>query len=109
MSTYALTEPELPMTAESMTDEPMTPELPMTMDDFAALEHRVLRMVDLLKAERHARAEAERKAAELHQALESQAADFVRADEELSTFKREREEVRTRVERLLKQLDEISA
>jgi septal ring factor EnvC (AmiA/AmiB activator) len=99
MSTYALSEPELPMTAE----------LPMTMDDFAALEQRVLRMVDLLKAERHARAEAERKAAELHQALESQAADFVRADEELFAFKREREEVRARVERLLKQLDEVSA
>ncbi|HEY0795033.1 MAG TPA: hypothetical protein VGD64_04560 [Acidisarcina sp.] len=93
MSTYALTEPELPITA----------------DDFAALEHRVLRMVDLLKSEREARAHAERKVAELHQALDSQAADFVRADEELSAFRREREEVRTRVERLLKQLDEVTA
>jgi chromosome segregation ATPase len=99
MSTYALTEPELPMTTEAS----------MTMDDFAALENRVLRLVELLKAERDARVHAERRAAELHQALEAQATDVVRADEELSTFKREREEVRTRVERLLKQLDEISA
>ena len=93
MSTYAVTEPELSM----------------AVDDFAALEQRVLRMVQLLKSERQARTEAERRAAELQHALDAHAADSQRSEEELESFKREREEVRGRVERLLKQLDEISA
>ena len=41
-------------------------------DDFAALEQRILRTVDLFKAERSARAAAEAKVAELHQSLEEQ-------------------------------------
>jgi chromosome segregation ATPase len=81
----------------------------MTVDDFAALEQRVLRMVELLKAERVARAEAERRVVEFQERSEGQAADLSRVEEELSSLKREREEVRGRVERLLKQLDEISA
>jgi len=93
MSTFALTEPELPM----------------AVDDFAALEQRVVRMIELLKTERQARTAAERRAAELQHALDMHSADSQRAEEELEVFKREREEVRGRVERLLRQLDEISA
>lgn len=99
MATYALTEPELPMTHEAAT----------TADDFSALEQRVLRMVDLLKSERESRIEAERVASELHRSLEMQRADLRQANDELAGFKRERDEVRGRVERLLQQLDDLTA
>jgi chromosome segregation ATPase len=93
MSTFVLTEPELPM----------------GIDDFEALEQRVLRTVGLLKAEREARADADLKTTELQRALEARNSDLLRAEEELAAFKKERDEVRGRVERLLRQLDAISA
>jgi len=77
-------------------------------DDFTALEQRILRAVDLLKTERAARAVAEAKVAELHESLENQTADLLRAEAEIETYKTEREVVKGRVERLLGQLDEIS-
>ena len=86
-----------------------TPELALSADDFASLEERVLRTVELLKSERAARSEAEARARELHQSLELQTAELLRAEEELEAFKKEREMVRGRVERLLKQLDELTA
>jgi len=77
-------------------------------DTFAALEQRVLRAIELLKAERAARAEAEAKVAELHQSLESQTMELLRAESELEAFKGERDHVRGRIEKLLGQLDEFS-
>lgn len=86
-----------------------TPELALSADDFASLEERVLRTVELLKSERVARSEAEGRAEELRQNLESQTAELLRVEAELDAFKKEREMVRGRVERLLKQLDELTA
>lgn len=78
-------------------------------DAFAALEQRVLRAIELLKAERAARAEAEAKVAELHRSLESQTMELLRAESEIEGFKSERDLVRGRIERLLGQLDEFSS
>jgi chromosome segregation ATPase len=78
-------------------------------DDFAALEQRILRAVDLLKAERSARAAAEAKVAELHQSLEEQGSEILRVGSEIEALRSERELVRGRIERLLRQLDELSA
>ncbi len=93
MATLALTDPELPMAA----------------DDFSALEERVLRTVRLLKAEREARASAEQNATTLQQLLDEQGAQLSQVQEQLATLERERDTVRGRVERLLKQLDEIAS
>jgi chromosome segregation ATPase len=84
------------------------PETQTATDDFAALEERILRAVELLKTERAARAAAEARAAELHQSLEAQTAELLRVESEVEVFKSERELVRGRIERLLGQLDEIS-
>jgi ABC-type transporter Mla subunit MlaD len=84
-------------------------ELPIAADDFNALEQRVLRTVALLKAEREARATAEQNAATLQQLLDEESANLAKAQEQIKTFEQERETVRQRVERLLKQLDEITA
>jgi len=84
-------------------------ELNVTADDFNALEQRVLRTVELLKKEREARATAEQNASTLQQLLDEQSAHLNQAQEQVRAFEQERETVRQRVERLLHQLDEISA
>jgi len=84
-------------------------QTPVGADDFAALEQRVFRAIELLKTERAARSEAEAKVAELHQSLETQTMDLLRAESELEAFKGERDLVRGRIEKLLGQLDELSS
>jgi SMC interacting uncharacterized protein involved in chromosome segregation len=91
-------------------------ELPVNADDFAALEERVLRTVKLLKSEREARTVAEQNATTLQQLLDEQeqlleekGTQLSQVQEQLSTLERERDNVRGRVERLLKQLDEIAS
>jgi len=84
-------------------------ELNLTADDFSALEQRVLRTVELLKKEREARATAEQNANTLQQLLDEQSAQLTKVQEQVKAFEQERENVRQRVERLLHQLDEISA
>ena len=83
-------------------------ELPMNTDDFSALEERVMRAVELVKRERTARAEAEQNTARVQSLLDAQSALLEQAKEQLRTLEREREQVRQRVERLLKQIDEIA-
>jgi chromosome segregation ATPase len=119
-------------------------ELPIAADDFNALEQRVLRMVELLKSERTARAAADQRVQEQGQRIQEQEAAIRSLEEsglnaeqrvvtleeklsgadkkieelnaenaqsasQLATLEKERETVRARVERLLKQLDEVPA
>lgn len=81
----------------------------VTSEEFNALEQRVLRAVELLRTERTARAAAEQKASELEQLMEVQAAELAEAQAHLKAHEGERDHVRQRVERMLKQLDEINA
>jgi type VI protein secretion system component VasF len=83
-------------------------ELPMNTDDFSALEERIVRAVEVVKGERAARKEAEQKAARLQSLLDAQSPLLEQAKEQLRILEREREQVRQRVERLLKQIDEIA-
>ena len=114
-------------------EEPVA--LAVSVDDFSALEERVRRAVDVVKRERQARAAVEARVAELearatesearasqaearHAELESRAAQaeeqakaqlpvVERLQSELSALRAERDQVRERVERLLKQLDAL--
>ena len=112
-------------------------QLPLAADDFNALEQRVLRLVELVKSEREARAAAEARIHSLEAtingledrglnaeqrviALEEQ---LKHADQKIThlteqgahstaqihSLEKERDIVRTRVEKLLKHLDEITA
>lgn len=83
-------------------------ELTMNTDDFSALEERVLRAVEVVKQERTARAEAEQHATRLQSQLDGQSALLEQTKEQVRTLERERDHVRQRVERLLKQIDEIA-
>ncbi len=88
--------------------------LAVSADDFAALEERIHRAVELVKRERQARAGAEARSAEL-EARVTQAEAQVQAQSpmveqlqnELNALRAERDQVRQRVERLLKQLDTL--
>ncbi len=84
-------------------------------DGFRALEERVLRAVELLKAERESRAAAEARVAQLESrahGLQEQIASkdehIGRLEGDLQHFQGERDEVRERVERLLSHLDEFT-
>lgn len=82
--------------------EPMTV---LTVDDFAALEERILRAVSLVRREREARIAAEERAAALETEVQAQIPAFERLQQEVDSLRAEREQVRQRVERLLGQLD----
>jgi chromosome segregation ATPase len=88
----------------------------LAVADFQALEERVLRAVELLKAEREAHAAAtakiedlERHSAELERQLAGRAEQSTRLETEIAQLQQERDHVRGRVERLLKHLDEFTA
>ena len=84
------------------------PELPLAADDFSALEQRVLRTVELLKVERDARVAAEQRIAALEHKVQQLSEQNAGDAAQIETLEQERETVRTRVERLLKHLDEIT-
>ncbi|SPE25414.1 conserved hypothetical protein [Candidatus Sulfotelmatomonas gaucii] len=81
--------------------------LAVSADDFSALEERVKRAVDLVKQERKARAEAEARAKKAEEQLHVQLPAVAQLQSEVSALRAERDQVRQRVDRLLKQLDAL--
>lgn len=81
--------------------------LPLTVDDFAALEERVVRAVSLVRRERQARTEAEIRVKELEAQVLEQLPLVEQLQSEVDSLRKEREQVRQRVERLLNQLDAL--
>ncbi len=86
----------------------------ISVDEFQALEAKVLQTVELIRREREARAaaEAERNAAQaeiavLQERLRSLEEANSTAHTELETYHHERDLVRGRVEKLLAQMDEL--
>jgi hypothetical protein len=84
-----------------------TGSLAVSANDFAALEERILRAVELVQEARRARAAAEERAAKAEAALQEQGPQFERLQAELDRMKAERVEVRERAERLLNRLDAL--
>ena len=81
--------------------------LTLSVDEFSALEERVLRTVSLVKQERQARAAAEERANAAEAQLSKHAPEMERLHAEIQTLRTERGHVRQRVERLLAQLDAL--
>ncbi|HMK29396.1 MAG TPA: hypothetical protein VK473_06900 [Terriglobales bacterium] len=86
-------------------------ELPPEMhtDDFHSLEEKVYRTIELLKAAREAKAAAERDTSRLREQLEIREEEIDGLRNEVVVLKKEREEVRSRVEKMLNQIDELTA
>ena len=88
------------------------------MDEFQALEQKVLRAVEIVKREREARAAAEAEVAALREQLSEQAQNAAgevqaiqrekqAAESQIAALNQERETVRQRVEKMLQQMDEL--
>ncbi len=93
---------------DSHEETPREPEtLALSVDDFTALEERVLRAVNLVKRERLARSEAEERATQAEDKLQEKAPLAEQLQNEVNALRAEREQVRERVERLLVQLDAL--
>jgi uncharacterized coiled-coil DUF342 family protein len=86
----------------------------ISVDEFQALEQKVLRAVEIVRREREARiaAEAEAAAAKeesaaLREQLASLASASNTAQTQITTLNQERDAVRLRVEKMLQQMDEL--
>jgi len=81
--------------------------LALSADDFSALEERVLRAVSLVRRERAARTEAEERATRAEGQVAEHARQTERLENDIKQLRGERDQVRQRVEKLLKQLDTL--
>jgi septal ring factor EnvC (AmiA/AmiB activator) len=77
--------------------------------DFHSLEEKILKTIELLKVERTAKATAEKAAARLREQLTEREEEIDSMRAELVGLRREREEVRTRVEKMLGQIESLTA
>lgn len=96
--------PEVNMSEEAV-QEPRA--LSVSVNDFAGLEERVLRAVALVKQERQARTVAEQRAERAESSLNDLNQKNEQMQNELNALRAEREQVKTRVDRLLEQLDTL--
>jgi chromosome segregation ATPase len=97
----------------------------VSVDEFQALEQKVLRAVEIVKRERQARSAAEAEVAALREQLATQGAELqsqlaaaherveaarsekATAESQIGALNHERDVVRQRVERMLQQMDEL--
>jgi uncharacterized coiled-coil DUF342 family protein len=77
-------------------------------DDFQALEEKVYRTIERYKAARQAQAAAEHDAQRLRQQLEERNDELATLRREAVQLKKEREEIRSRVEKMLEQIESIA-
>jgi chromosome segregation ATPase len=77
-------------------------------DDFQALEDKIYRTIELFKAARQAQATAERDAHRLRQQMEDREEELVTLRRETVRLKKEREEIRGRVEKMLEQIESLA-
>ncbi len=79
----------------------------ISLDEFQALEQKVLRAVEIVRREREARIAAEAEVAALREQLDALAAASNASQTQITTLNQEREAVRLRVEKMLQQMDEL--
>jgi len=77
-------------------------------DDFQALEEKIYRTIEMYKAARQAQASAERESQRLRQQLEDREEELVRLRRETVQLKKEREDIRSRVEKMLAQIESLA-
>jgi hypothetical protein len=79
----------------------------ISVDEFQALEQKVLRAVEIVKREREACATAEAEVASLREQIEVQTSIHAETCAALQALEKERGDVRQRVEKMLAQMDEL--
>jgi hypothetical protein len=86
--------------------ERVTEEVPV--DDFQALEEKIYRTIEMYKAARKAQEAAERDAQRVRQQVQERDEQLVVLRREAVQLRKEREEIRGRVEKMLEQIDLIA-
>ncbi|HTC94356.1 MAG TPA: hypothetical protein VK699_13025 [Terriglobales bacterium] len=84
-------------------------ESSISSDDFLALEEKIYRTIELLKQAREGQAAAERDARRLREQISGRDEETESLRRDVVALRREREEVRGRVEKMLKQIDALTA
>ena len=79
----------------------------VTASDFPVLEEKILKTIELVKAAREAQAAAERDAGRLREQLDQSQEEIDRLRAELIGLRRDREQARGRIEKLIKQIDHL--
>ena len=77
-------------------------------EDFQALEEKVYRTIELYKAAKEARATAERDVKRLREQLEQREQEHQALRKEMVQLRKDREDIRGRVERMLGQMDDLA-
>jgi predicted nucleic acid-binding Zn-ribbon protein len=88
------------------TEEEVSAEVPA--EDFQALEEKVYRTIELYKAAKEARATAERDLQRLREQLEEREEENETMRRELVQLRKDREDIRGRVEKMLNQMDSLT-
>ena len=86
--------------------EEVSTEVPA--EDFQALEEKVYRTIELYKAAKEARATAERDAKRLREQLEEREEENESMRRELMQLRKDREDIRARVEKMLGQMESLT-
>jgi chromosome segregation ATPase len=86
--------------------EPLAEQVPG--DDFQVLEQKIYRTIEMYKAARQAQASAERDAQRLRQQLQDREDELASLRRDAVQLKKEREEIRGRVEKMLEQIESIA-
>ncbi len=94
------------MSMSVKTDEEVSAEVPA--EDFQALEEKVYRTIELYKSAKEARATAERDLQRLREQLEEREEENESMRRELVQLRKDREDIRTRVEKMLSQMDTLT-
>jgi len=78
------------------------------VDDFEALEEKIYRTIEMYKSARQAQAAAERDAQRMRQQLDERDEQLVVLRRETVQLRKEREDIRGRVEKMLAQIESIA-
>jgi chromosome segregation ATPase len=92
-----------------MSAKPEALEFEVPADDFQALEEKVYRTIELLKSAREGKAAAERDGLRLREQLDAREVEVETLKRELLKLRKDREEVRSRVERMMRQIEDVAA
>ena len=77
-------------------------------DDFQALEEKIYRTIEMYKAAKQAQSAAERDTQRLREHLEQREEELATLRRESVQLKKERQEIRGRVEKMLAQIESIA-
>jgi predicted nucleic acid-binding Zn-ribbon protein len=88
------------------TVEEVSAEVPA--EDFQALEEKVYRTIELYNAAKDARATAERDVQRLREQLEEREEENETMRRELMQLRKDREDIRSRVEKMLSQMESVT-